>query len=703
MRIIYSLLFLICFTFGFSQKNLGNALKNKMYENLLGNLYFDVLIEGDIDKIISQQTALGIKVKYHANNVACVSLNLSAVTPLLELKLVKYIEYIEPRKKPMNDTMVVRNRIKPVKQGLSPLPQAYDGTGVIVGIIDTGCDFNHPDFKDAAGNTRIMFIWDQAILTPTNVPAPFGYGQEWTSTQINSGLCTHNDLPYYGHGTGVTGIAAGNGKANGTHEGCAAKANIIVVALAFNKPGPIIADAVQYIVNKATAAGKPFVINASVGDYYGSHDGTDPEAKLIDGLIAGIPGRAMVAAAGNAGNYKFHTKNIVVPTDTNFTWFNSGVSTNEYWLYADTANIKNVKYSIGCNRPSFTDLGNIGFKNYNYCFSLKIDTLKFNSKRIGIVRSSASINPYGVYELYVKVLADSLNYNWRIESTGTGIFDAWNFDFVVGPLPTVAQYPKIVKLTAPDSISSIVSSFQCSKEIITVANYVNLRRYYDVNNNLDSTTEVAGNIAGTSSCGPSRTNVVVKPEVTASGASIFTSGVITLLPVYITNFPWVVANGGFHILEGGTSASSPVVAGLAALYMQAHPFSTNTQVRQAIINCCYSDGFTGALPNFKWGYGKLDGFATFTCALVTGIDNFYQENNSTVFPNPFQNITQLKFKEVVSGDLKIYNALGELVYSDKINSNEYIISKSQLPAAGVYFVNIKTPGPIYNYKIVATE
>ncbi|MBP7809930.1 MAG: S8 family peptidase [Bacteroidia bacterium] len=701
-NIIYFLSFFVCLS-AYSQKNVSNSLKSRIYLNDFPSQNFNVLIQGDIQKLIAAEKTLGIKVKYHAGNIASVNVNVASITALIESKIATFIEYIEPRKKTMNDSMLFRNRIKPVKLGTSPLTAAYDGTGIIVGIIDTGIDFEHPDFKDAFGNTRISYIWDQTVSSPTNIPTPFGYGQEWTAAQITASLCTHSDMPNYGHGTHVSGIATGNGLATGTHEGVAPRAEIIVVALSFGMPGPTIADAVQYIINKATAAGKPFVINASVGDYYGSHDGTDTEAKLIDAQISNIPGRAMVAAAGNGGNIKFHTQNNVIPADTNFTWITNGNSTLHYWMYADTANIKNVKYSVGVNRSTFEDLGRITFKNYNYGFTTKTDTLKYNNNRIGLVRSSASINSYGVYELYLRITADSLNYLWRVESNGTGKFDAWNFDFVSTALPTSTVYPKIAKYTMPDTVQSMVSSFQCSDEIITVANYVNKKSYYDVTNTLQVTPETGGQLAISSSAGPTRDNRQ-KPEVAASGACIFSAMALGMQAGLISAAPAAVAQGSFHVIGGGTSAASPVVTGLAALFLQAFPTYNNKQIRQAIINCTYSDGWTGTLPNYKFGYGKLDGFSTFTCALAsTGIDNHNLVSDATIYPNPFNQEIKIKLKGNIKGNLKVFNAIGELIFEDKINSDEYILNRKLMRAAGVYFVNIKSDNYEDNFKIIAVD
>ncbi len=702
MRYIIYILSFFIFSAAYSQKNVSNALKSRLHSNSFPKPNFDVLIEGDIQKLLAAEKNLGYKVKYHAGNIACVNVNVTSVAALIETRIAKFIEYIEPHNKPMNDSMIHRNRIKPVRLGTTPLSASYDGTGIIVGIIDTGIDFSHPDFKDASGNTRISYIWDQTVGTPTNAPMPYAYGEEWTAAQINLGQCTHSDLAMWGHGTGVSGIAAGNGLANGTHEGIASKAEIIVVALDFYSSGPTIADAVNYIMTKAVAAGKPFVINASVGDYYGSHDGTNSEAKIIDAMIANIPGRALVAAAGNAGNIPYHTQNVVIPADTNFTWIQRTSGNLYYWMYADTNNIKNVKYSVGANSLNFNNLGNIGFKNYNYGFTLKSDTVKNGSNRIGIVESLASVNPYGVYELFVKIIPDSAGYLWRIESNGTGKFDAWNFDFVSGGLPTVAQYPKIVKYTMPDTVSSIVSSFQCSDDIITVANYINRKSYYDVTNTLQVIPENAGELANNSSCGPTRDGRL-KPEVAATGGCILTCIALGLQASTIASAPQAVAQGSFHITSGGTSAASPVVAGLAALFLQAHPTYTNKQVRQAIINCTYSDGWEGTLPNNKFGYGKLDGFSTFTCALSTGIDAQNLVQNATIYPNPFTKEVTVKMNEKINGELSVYNSVGQLIFKDKINADEYTLNRSVMKAAGVYFVNIKSKNIEERYKIIATD
>ena len=706
MRYISLFLLLITTSFLFSQ---NNALKTRLSSG--DNNSHTILVQGDISKLIASQKDNNYKFNYASGNIASISCDLNTLSQLIEKKIISYAEFIEPRKTLTNDTMIVKNRIKAVKLGTAPLPMAYDGTGIVVGIIDSGTDFAHPDFKDAFGNSRIKFLWDQVPLAGSTVPQPYNYGIEWTDTQINANQCTHSDLPHFGHGTHVSGIATGNGLANGTHHGVASKADIVVVALDFNKTGPTIADAVQYIFSKATLLGKPCVINASVGDYYGSHDGTDLEAKLIETMVQNVPGRVMVAAAGNAGNIKHHVKTQPLLNDTSFTWIKKNNSTLEYWCYADTNNIKNVQISVGANRNNNFNLGRIGFKNYNYGLtSIKSDTLRYNGNQIGIIKTSASINPYGVYELYIKILADTLNLKWRIESKGVGMHDAWNFDFISSGLPSSFSYPWITKYVMPDFNSTIVSSFQCLNDVITVANYVNINNYYDVTGTLQSWAalnpgENVNNLAASSSWGPTRDNKQ-KPDIAATGAGVFSAIALGMQANLIANAPQVIAQGSMHIQGGGTSAASPVVAGLAALYLQKNPTSTSMQVKNAITNCAYFDSYTGTnLPNYRWGYGKLDGFAAMTCIVTDVKQNNLNTNTISYFPNPFKDSVRFNFNKTLTGKIYIYSVDGKLIYEDILNGGSYELTSEKLneKTNGLLFVKIVTETETNSFKLIRSN
>lgn len=642
-----------------------------------------------------------VKLKYKVGNVYALTANRESIIELAKLKNIVRIEYTEHHLQLMSDTSVIKNRIKNIKLGTPPLTKAYDGNGVIVGIIDSGTDFNHPDFKDENGKSRINYLWDMTKPIAINTPTAFGYGQEWNNTQIDLGQCTHTDLAHYGHGTNSTGIAAGNGYAINKYEGMAPKADLIVVALDFNRNGYTIADAVQYIVTKADQLNKPLVINASVGDYYGSHDGTDLETQLINNLIANTPGRALVASSGNAGSAKYHVGYFTNNTDTSFTWIKNSSSIIFFAEYADTNNIKNVKYSIGVTNNALHDLGRTSFKSYTYALNtFKRDTIYNNSHRIGIIESMSSINSFGVFELLFNIRADSLNYLWNISHTGEGRIDSWNFDYVTANLPTSSRYPKIINYKPADTLQTIVSGFQCSNEVITVGNYINRNQYVDINNVVQVNNEVPGQLHSSSSGGPTRDGKV-KPDIVATGALILASSPLQHIYNLKTNAPYVIDQGGFHVTAGGTSASSPVVAGFAALYFQKHPTATNQQLKNAIINCAYNDEFTTAnLPSTNWGNGKLDGFASMTCGEVfNNVRVREYPDGIQIFPNPLSEQTTLYFNDNELKKLKLYNSSGQLIKSEECDSNKYILYKNNL-TPGLYILISEEKNTTYKIKII---
>jgi subtilisin family serine protease len=677
------------------------ALRQKM-ASLPAQASLGLLVQGNPAEIARAAAVCGGAFRYNNGNVCSVVLPVSEIERFSKFPGVRRIDSGPQRLQVLNDTMKVLNRIDLVRAGQAPLPQAYDGTGVIVGIIDSGVDFLHPDLQDSAGETRILKLWDQNATG--NAPAPYGYGYEWTKGAIDSGLCTHTDLAYYGHGTGVCGIAAGDGSSvsQRDYSGVAPKSDLIVVALDFvgaNSPVAV-ADAADYIFTQAQLLGRPCVINASVGDYLGSHDGTDLQAQMIDNLLLAQSGRVLVGAVGNAGNLAIHVS-YPISADTTFTWFAPAAPQFLVQVWADTNNFNAAQFAVGVtqNTPAFSDRGRTGFTNVAQNLSgISNDTI-YNAanQRLGVVMRTASVQG-ATYLMEFLITADSVtNYYWALNFTGSGNFHCWSFDLANPVPPSSAAYPRVVDYRAPDFTHNVVSSFQCSNHVITVGNYVNRDRWIDYNNatSLDNTV-IPGEIMWNSSVGPTRDGRI-KPDIAATGANILTCGVLSMLPGLISGAPQIVGQGGFHVVSGGSSASSPVVAGAAALYLQRYPTATHLDVKNALIYCARTDTFTGTnLPDATWGFGKLDAFSTMTNCMLAADDVPSDFSSSlSAFPNPTDDQVVIAMHQPVTSqaNFQLTNIVGEVVVEQTIlaGENGVTLSLATLPP-GVYFGIVRVSG-----------
>ena len=194
------------------------------------------------------------------------------------------------------------------------------GKGVLIGIVDSGIDYENPDFRNTDGTTRILALWDQTIQ---NGKPPEGYhiGTEFTSEQINEALRMEVREERYrivpsrdasGHGTAVAGIAAGNGRGskNGKYRGAAPEAGLLIVKMGgagetgFPRTTQLMRG-VDYIVRKAEELKKPVAINISFGNTYGSHDGT----SLVERYLNTVSERwknVICVGSGNEGTTAGH-------------------------------------------------------------------------------------------------------------------------------------------------------------------------------------------------------------------------------------------------------------------------------------------------------------------------------------------------------------------------------------------------------------
>lgn len=663
----------------------------------------DVFIKGDVNHIRELLGSGRGIFKRSAGDIVIAHLTFPQIAALLASEGIERIEAYPQRSVPMNDTMLINNNIVPIHKGTAPLSQAYDGSGVVIGIMDTGIDFTHPDFIDSAGKSRVKFYWDQNQPAAGNTPVGYDYGQEWDQVQIDSGKA----IPATdGHGTHVTGIAAGNGSADGKYKGVAPKADLVIVSIDFSTTNTtIVADAVDYIYSKAELLGKPCVINASIGDYNGSHDGKDLQAQFISNLINLKSGRALVASAGNSGSNPIHL-GYTVTSDTNFTFFNqqSGAISIEIW--GDTASFKNIHFAVGADQlsPVYSFRGRTKFKTIASSLGIyTADTLySKKGKRLGLVEAFGDLIG-GTYAMSYYIVPDSTSYKWRLITTGSGKFDLWNMSMVSSGIPPSNVMHDSVYYKYPDLQQTIVSSYQCLDNVITVGNYTNRKSYIDYNYKLYYAKETPGKRHSSSSCGPTRDGRL-KPDIIAPGDMILSSLVQTLRPVLIAVNPSALAPGGYYVRDGGTSSSGPGVTGIAALYLQKNPTATAMEIKNAILHCARQDNFTGSTPNNMYGYGKADGFKTLTeCGLIGVNDQQEDALSFHIYPNPAASGAIVNFDiSLPPGSLQtltIYNELGACV--TRLSAPKTQMQLTQYLAPGLYFCKlISTTGIVATKKLV---
>lgn len=243
-----------------------------------------------------------------------------AVVSLPESEIDNYshreqIEFIEKPKQLYFETFQGKEAscILPLQNGVSGLT----GRGVLVGIVDSGIDFFHPDFRTEDGSSRILSLWDQSI--PGNPPEGYVIGTEYTKEEINKALALGEiqgrrlvpSRDYTGHGTAVLGIAAGNGRASeGANRGIAYESDLLVVKMknagknSFPRTTELM-EGVDYLIRQSIRLGKPIVVNISFGNNYGSHKGDSLLETYLDSVSA--MGRNVICTGmGNNGDDALH-------------------------------------------------------------------------------------------------------------------------------------------------------------------------------------------------------------------------------------------------------------------------------------------------------------------------------------------------------------------------------------------------------------
>lgn len=210
-----------------------------------------------------------------------------------------------------------------------------DGSGVIIGVIDSGIDYMNEAFRYSSGDSRIVSIWDQSDNSG-NTPEDFDYGTEYSQSDINEAI--RSDNPYdivksrdvTGHGTFMAGVAAGSENVQQDFIGAAPEAKIVVVKLKQAKKylrdyyfidenavayqeNDIMAG-IRYVERAGVKYRMPVVMCLGIGSSQGAHSGESYLETLIN-EVAGRVGICVVAPTGNEGNARHHYQGRISSTE----------------------------------------------------------------------------------------------------------------------------------------------------------------------------------------------------------------------------------------------------------------------------------------------------------------------------------------------------------------------------------------------------
>ena len=688
-----------------AQKNQRSSRENQTIQ---------LFVAGDATEIAAAVEQLGGTILISTSNILSVEIPIDKVGELSANSSVERIETGQ-RYKLRNNESKKHMGVDKVHAGNLPDGIKYNGEGVIVGIIDSGIDFRHPDFCNPTDKTksRILYLWDQKA---TGTSAGVKYGKEFTQDEINKNIAgtasdiTHKDKN--GHGTHVAGTAAGNGSAIGNYGGMAPKADLIIVGLDFAKDGAT-EEAADYIFKKALALNKPCVINMSIGSHYGPHDGTSLEEEILSNLVTEKEGRAIVAAAGNENGSSIHWGNFNLKADSVWHYRTTDPSPAldgeklSFMMYGTVSNAKPEKIFLSIGADSLVLLGEnitgaakqaqtpwLSIASINATDYFWEGELTYKNKPIASVKIYTGTISDKKSEFVILVTdiveidgSTIIGHNaFRMIFKGEGTIHTWTEDaptFEEGsPITTAASYQ------FADN-AYIVGVPASSNNVIAVGAFANMKYFKNkAGDNVGYSNMTVGEIADFSSIGPT-VDGRIKPEITAPGHNV-----VSVLSKDCSADASGIAFGGKHQTMSGTSMACPNVTGCVALYLQKYPKATIAEIRDAITKNAKSDNFTGGiLPSNTWGYGKIDIFAMMkgTTGIETTANDAFKVR---CFPNPFSESTTVEYfaEQSEAFSIKLYDISGKFVKSVYQNNvaqgtNTFTLDASNL-ANGIYFMNI---------------
>ena len=499
------------------------------------------------------------------------------------------------------------------------LPQAYDGSGVVIGVQDVGFDLTHPTFRtDGTDQWRIRRFWDQ--LSADTIGSTMPVGAQYADEAAMRRVAHSRDAHLIGHGTHTAGIAAGTG-AGTPYRGMAPGSDICMVSNAVNVDAPLISDddlykytyatdvlGFKYIFDYAESRHMPCVINFSEGSPQ-DFRGDDQLYFEALGRLTG-PGRIIVSSAGNNANER--------------TYYRKPQGQESSGTFIRQWGDKPIRFTLKSKQP---------FSLHIVGYGAVRDTLDIDTRTVlGSPDSTLSLTlRHAGHDIAVEVEgykscydetdivydvklsggsdigagADALS----VETVGTGA--DIEFYKVAGYMMSGSLNPK---LDAGDN-THCINSPAAAPSVICVGMTAYRTQFDNVlGNRVVFDCGTGGHINLYSSLGPTYA-LLAKPDLVAPGTNVISASSSYFADDRATNpQTWRVADlycdGRTYGWEAnsGTSMSSPAVAGIIALWLQAVPTLSPEDIMHMAAKTCTHTDASLTYPNNTYGYGEINAY-----------------------------------------------------------------------------------------------
>lgn len=660
-----------------------------------------------IDPALTSWQQLGVTPIAENAGTATVRLTLDAVQRLAKQQGVEYIQITSGATQMLNLARLEAGTDQ-IHKG-TDLPQAYTGEGVVVGVVDAGFDYMHAAFRRPAdGALRIKRVWEQSATTldGASAPAKYGYGIELNTPELIEKA--QGDSDSNSHGTHVAAIAAGSDAyKDGAYVGNAPDADIVLVALDLNaSTNADISNAVQYIFDYADEVGKPCVVNLSLGNQDGPHDGTSTFDTMTDAMQG--PGRLIVGAAGNHRTDAFHIDHTFATADAaplrTFVKYKVAPSNSVSGGTIEIWGEKGVDFTVDI--AAYSTFNKKDARSTTVYPAEGVTDVDFGKYATGTWKVASEVSPLnGKPHVVLTSALTSIRNNYAIALTVTpktaGRVNIWSDNTYLA-----LESRDIEGFSAPDAASSTLCEIGgTGKRILTVGSYTT-RNEYTTNGGQQATLqETVGDLSSFSSYGPT-VDGRMKPNITAPGCFIISavsnndaSGNL-MYAEYNENFGRYNQYGYMQ----GTSMASPFVAGIVATWLQAYPQLTPEQLHEIVQNTARKDSFTATAPDSNWGYGKINALD----GLRQCIEK--QETGCVSVAMPFDGTVRITDGNIVLGfardtqaTLCLTSMTGSTLFSKQLGKRSagetLSVAVPQLPK-GVYLLSVKTPTATKTFKFV---